>query len=185
MINMKNKLISLCLATWFLSTSHYAFALKGDTNQPIDVLSENQSLNMDQSMATFTKNVIIKQGSILIHADKVVVIRPQKSSTKKETIDAYGFPVYFEQKLDNGKLVKGKANKVHYDLANELITLTHKAELSQQDSKINGRYITYDVKKQQLKANGSKGKRVRTILIPAQLESSEKNVINHSVEKQG
>ena len=50
--------------------------------------------------------------------------------------------------------VDGKANKVHYDLGTEFLTLTGNAELKQLDSKINGERITYDVKKQQLKANG-------------------------------
>ena len=53
-----------------------------------------------------------------------------------------------------GKPVDGRANKVHYDLGTEFLTLTGNAELKQLDSKINGELITYDVKKQQLKANG-------------------------------
>ena len=42
--------------------------------------------------------------------------------------------------------VDGKANKVHYDLGTEFLTLTGNAELKQLDSKINGERITYDVK---------------------------------------
>ena len=182
MINMKNKLLSLCLTSILLSATPYAFALKGDTSQPIDVLSDNQSLNMEKSTATFTNNVIIKQGTIVIKAQKVIVTRPPKGSNTKDTIDAYGYPVYFEQQLDNGKPVKGHANKVHYDLGGELVTLTGKAELSQQGSKINGRHITYDVKNQQLKANGSKGKRVRTILIPTEIEKTPQHTTPLSIK---
>jgi len=52
--------------------------------------------------------------------------------------------------------------------------LTGNAELKQLDSKINGEHITYDVKKQQLKANGNGKSRVQTVLIPTQLQQKGK-----------
>ena len=96
-----------------------------------------------------------------------------KNQGKKETVEAFGTPVTFHQQLDNGKPVDGKANKVHYDLGNEFLTLTNNAELKQLDSKINGSVITYDVKKQQLKANGNGKSRVTTVLIPSQLQQAK------------
>lgn len=156
-----------------LMTSLSAFALKDDTNQPINIESNNQALDLDNQTVTFTDNVIITQGSILIKADKVVITRPAKDSDKKETVDAFGKPVTFHQILDDGKPVDGKANKVHYDLGTEFLTLTGNAELKQLDSKINGDLITYDVKKQQLKATGSANSRVKTILLPAQLNENK------------
>ncbi len=77
-------------------------------------------------------------------------------------------------RLDDGKPVDGRANKVHYDLGTEFLTLTGNAELKQLDSKINGERITYDVKKQQLKANGNGKSRVQTVLIPTQLQQKGK-----------
>ncbi|MFZ7173919.1 lipopolysaccharide transport periplasmic protein LptA [[Pasteurella] aerogenes] len=166
-----NKLI---LLTTLMMTSVSAFALKDDTNKPINIESDNQSLDMENSVVTFTDNVVITQGSILIKAQKVVIKRPPKDSGKKETVEAFGSPVTFHQILDDGKPVDGKANQVHYDLGTEFLTLTGNAELKQLDSKINGNHITYDVKKQQLKANGSRKSRVKTVLIPAQLNNKKK-----------
>lgn len=162
----------LCCA--MLSFSLPAFALKDDTNQPINIESNNQSLDMENHTVTFTDNVVITQGSIVIKANKVVITRPDENSQKKETVDAYGTPVTFHQILDDGKPVDGKANKVHYDLGTEFLTLTGNAELKQLDSKITGQYITYDVKKQQLKATGSNKSRVKTVLIPTQLNNKKK-----------
>ncbi|MCI7480329.1 lipopolysaccharide transport periplasmic protein LptA [[Pasteurella] aerogenes] len=166
-----NKLI---LLTTLMMTSVSAFALKDDTNKPINIESDNQSLDMENSVVTFTDNVVITQGSILIKAQKVVIKRPPEDSGKKETVEAFGSPVTFHQILDDGKPVDGKANQVHYDLGTEFLTLTGNAELKQLDSKINGNHITYDVKKQQLKANGSSKSRVKTVLIPAQLNNKKK-----------
>ncbi|BBF05248.1 lipopolysaccharide export system protein LptA [Haemophilus influenzae] len=153
--------------------SSSAFALKDDVNQPINIVSDNQSLDMEKSVVTFTDNVVITQGSIIIKANKVVITRPAEKSGKKETVEAFGTPVTFHQQLDNGTPVDGKANKVHYDLGNEFLTLTNNAELKQLDSKINGSVITYDVKKQQLKANGNGKSRVTTVLIPSQLQKAK------------
>ncbi|AOZ67690.1 TPA: lipopolysaccharide transport periplasmic protein LptA [Haemophilus influenzae] len=169
------KLVSnkiLFLATMVLASSS-AFALKDDVNQPINIVSDNQSLDMEKSVVTFTDNVVITQGSIVIKANKVIITRPAEKSGKKETVEAFGTPVTFHQQLDNGKPVDGKANKVHYDLGKEFLTLTNNAELKQLDSKINGSVITYDVKKQQLKANGNGKSRVTTVLIPSQLQQAK------------
>lgn len=169
------KLVSnkiLFLATMVLASSS-AFALKGDVNQPINIVSDNQSLDMEKSVVTFTDNVVITQGSIVIKANKVVITRPAEKSGKKETVEAFGTPVTFHQQLDNGTPIDGKANKVHYDLGNEFLKLTNNAELKQLDSKINGSVITYDVKKQQLKANGNGKSRVTTVLIPSQLQQAK------------
>ena len=65
-------------------TSLSAFALKDDTNKPINIVSDNQSLDMENSVVTFTDNVVITQGSILIKANKVVITRPPENSGKKE-----------------------------------------------------------------------------------------------------
>lgn len=157
-----------------LMLSFSASALKDDTNQPINIVSDNQSLDMENSVVTFSDNVVITQGSIKIQAAKVIITRPPEGSNKKETVEAFGNPVTFHQLLDDGKPVDGKANKVHYDLGAEFLTLTGNAELKQLDSKINGERITYDVKKQQLKANGGKKGRVKTVLIPNQLNQAKK-----------
>ena len=169
------KLVSnkiLFLATMVLASSS-AFALKDDVNQPINIVSDNQSLDMEKSVVTFTDNLVITQGSIIIKANKVVITRPAEKSGKKETVEAFGTPVTFHQQLDNGTPIDGKANKVHYDLGSEFLTLTNNAELKQLDSKINGSVITYDVKKQQLKANGNGKSRVTTVLIPSQLQQAK------------
>ncbi|MGF7452913.1 lipopolysaccharide transport periplasmic protein LptA [Mannheimia massilioguelmaensis] len=161
------------ITTILMFSSLSAFALKDDTNQPINIVSDSQSLDMENSVVTFTDNVVITQGSILIKAQKVVITRPPKDSGKKETVEAFGSPVTFHQILDNGKPVDGRANKVHYDLGKEFLTLTGNAQLKQLDSQIDGNIITYDVNKQQLKASSTQQSRVKTILIPSQLNQKK------------
>ena len=166
---VNNSLNKIALAVFFTFASCSALALKDDNKQPINIESNNQSLDMESNTVTFTDNVVITQGSIVIKAQKVVINRPPEGSGKKDTVDASGKPVTFHQIMDDGKPVDGRADKVHYDLNQEFLTLTGNAELKQLDSKITGNLITYDVKKQQLKASSSNGGRVKTVLIPTQL----------------
>ena len=166
---MKSTNNKILLLTALMMTSLSAFALKDDTNQPINIVSDNQSLDMNSRVVTLSNNVVITQGSIIVKASKVVITRPEENSKQKDKVEAFGNPVTFHQVMDDGKPVDGKANKVVYDLGTEFLTLTGDAELKQLDSKINGSVITYDVAKQQLKANANSGARVKTVLIPTQL----------------
>ena len=170
-----NKLsLKLALAGSLLAASLPAMALTGDTNQPIHIESDQQSLDMQGNVVTFTGNVVVTQGSIKINADKVVVTRPANQQGK-EVIDGYGNPATFYQMQDNGKPVKGRASKMHYELANDFVVLTGNAYLEQLDSNIKGDKITYLVKEQKMQAFSDKGKRVTTVLVPSQLQDKSKD----------
>ncbi|MDU6409596.1 MAG: lipopolysaccharide ABC transporter substrate-binding protein LptA [Yersiniaceae bacterium] len=160
---------NLLMVSSLLAVSVPAFALKDDTSQPIHIDSAQQALDMEGNTVTFTGNVVAKQGSIEIKADKVVVIRPQ-GQQGKEVIEAYGNPVTFYQLQENGKPVKGRSQKMRYELANDFVTLTGNAYLEQLDSNVKGDRITYLVQKQQMEAFSDEGKRVTTVLIPTQLQ---------------
>ncbi|ACX86136.1 lipopolysaccharide ABC transporter substrate-binding protein LptA [Pectobacterium parmentieri] len=166
---MRNTLIASSL----FAVSVSAFAVTGDSNQPIRIDSAQQSLDMQGNTVTFTGNVVVKQGTIEVKADKVVVTRPQ-GTQGSEVVEGYGNPVTFYQMQDNGKPVKGHAQKIRYELATDFLVLTGNAYLEQQDSNVKGDRITYLVKQQQMEATSDKGKRVTTVLVPSQLQEKEK-----------
>lgn len=174
-IKMKSFLI-----TALLGASLSANALTGDTDKPINIDSGSQSLDMTNNVVVFSDNVLITQGSIRVTADRVTITRQEG---KKEIIDASGSPVTFQQTLDNGKPVNGKGNSVNYDLNAEYLILTGNAELKQLDSFIRANKITYDVKKQQLKATSGGKNRVKTVLIPNQLQDSKPKKATSSKKK--
>ncbi|XNM76728.1 LptA/OstA family protein [Escherichia coli] len=53
--------LNLVLASSLLAASIPAFAVTGDTDQPIHVESDEQSLDMQGNVVTFTGNVIVTQ----------------------------------------------------------------------------------------------------------------------------
>ncbi|WP_066284181.1 MULTISPECIES: lipopolysaccharide transport periplasmic protein LptA [Arsenophonus] len=152
-----------------LVLSSPTLALKYDTKQPIQINSVKQSLDLEKNVIIFTKNVFIKQGSLNIRADKVVVTR-QKKNTKKIVIEAYGTPIFFYQLQNDDKLIKGHSNKIRYEMENEIIILKGNAYLKQLDNNITADKITYLIKTNKIEALSDKGNRVTTILLPYQLQ---------------
>ncbi|NHB89356.1 lipopolysaccharide ABC transporter substrate-binding protein LptA [Photorhabdus tasmaniensis] len=175
---MNNKIRNAVIASAIFTASLPALALKDDTQKPISIASVKQSLDITRNTSTFTENVIIKQGSIDIHADKVVVTQPDGDS-KKMIVEAFGNPVTFYQLQDNGKPIKGHGSKMRYEMDKELVTLTGNAYLEQLDSNIKADRITYLVPTQQMEAFSDKGKRVTTILLPSQLQQEEDPAVNN------
>ncbi|MGV6988611.1 lipopolysaccharide transport periplasmic protein LptA [Testudinibacter sp. P80/BLE/0925] len=167
---MRSKLIKSLAFVSAMLLSFSASALKSDTQQPINITSDNQSLDLENNIVTFSDNVVITQGSILINANKVTIIRPADNSSGKEKIEATGNPVTFQQQLDNGKPINGHAGKVNYDLGSQYLVLTGNAQLKQLDSQINAEVITYDVQQQKMIAKNKGKGRVKTILYPSQLQ---------------
>ncbi|MGK2888576.1 MAG: lipopolysaccharide ABC transporter substrate-binding protein LptA [Candidatus Malihini olakiniferum] len=161
------------IASALLAASLPALAETGDTNQPIHINSAQQLLDIQGNTVTFTSNVVVKQGTIEVKAEKVVVMRPQ-GSQGQELIEAFGNPVIFYQMQDNGKPVKGRAQKVRYELAQDKFTLTGNAYLEHLDSNVKGDRITYLVKQQQMEAVSDKSGRVTTVLVPSQLQEKKR-----------
>ncbi|EMN9324693.1 lipopolysaccharide ABC transporter substrate-binding protein LptA [Klebsiella pneumoniae] len=170
-----NKLsLKIALAGALLAASLPALAKTGDTDQPIHIESDQQSLDMQGNVVTFTGNVVVTQGTIKINADKVVVTRPGNEKGK-EVIEGFGNPATFYQMQDNGKPVKGRASKMRYELQNDYVVLTGNAYLEQLDSNIKGDKITYMVKEQKMQAFSDKGRRVTTVLVPSELQDKSGN----------
>lgn len=169
-----NNIHNLLLASALMLASAQALALTSDNEQPIQIDSAQQAVDMATNTVTLTGQVVVKRGSIDIRADKVVITRPQ-GDNGKEVVEGYGNPVTFYQLQDDGKPVKGHSQKVRYETANDLVILTGNAYLEQLDSNVKGDRITYLVKKQQMEAFSDKGKRVTTVLVPAQLQDKGKS----------
>lgn len=161
---------SLYLSVLFcLFASASSWALTSDQEQPIHISSDSQDLDMKTNKVTFTGNVKLTQGSIVLTADKLIAFRDTKTGELTE-LQGYGKPSHFSQKTDEGKLLKGQANTLVYNVARDQLVMTTNAELHQDDSVIRGKEITYHISSQNLKASSGDGERVSTVIQPAQLE---------------
>ncbi len=165
------KLSHLSLIVCLCATSA-AQALTSDTEQPIYIDSDTQNLDMKSRRVTFTGDVKLKQGSISINADTVIVTRDVQTDALKQ-IEAFGEPATFSQLTDEGKTLKGQAKELHYIVEEDQLTMINEAQLAQDESLIRGKTITYKISSQKLMADGGTNERVTTVLQPAQLNSPE------------
>lgn len=171
--NMKCKIKKIFYSLLCISVlsiiSWSVLASKLDVNQPVIIDSLKQVLDIFNNVSIFTDNVAITQGSIDIHADKAVVVYSSRQQNKTY-IETFGNPVIFHQRQDNGKLIKGCAQEMRYDIKTQTITLTGNAYLEHLDNNVKGDRITYLVQQHQMQAFSDKGKHVTMILLPSQLK---------------
>lgn len=162
MKRLKNKLFFIVLTL----ISGRALALSTDSQQTIYIDSDHQYLDMKTNIVTFTGNVYLRQGSIHLKANKIIVTRPS-SQEGYEIIDAYGKPATFEQTMDDGKKINGEARKLRYDVQKSFLIMTNKAVLIQEGgNQVEGQKITYDINKLLLIAESDASTRVTTVLHP-------------------
>ncbi|MDF2156008.1 lipopolysaccharide transport periplasmic protein LptA [Vibrio sp. CAU 1672] len=145
-----------------------ALALKSDTQQPVYINSDTQQVDMKSSQVIFHGDVSLKQGSISIDADKIIVTRDDKTEAISK-IQAFGKPATFSQLMDDGKTLSGQAMELNYDISADELTMLGQAQLARDGSTISGSSIRYQIGQQKLVADSSANERVTTILQPNQV----------------
>jgi lipopolysaccharide export system protein LptA len=150
-----------------LLVSSSAHALRDDIEKPVHINADSVLFNKTKGLAVYEGNVSIVQGSLDIRAAKIEINAPNNEIVK---ISANGSPVSFQQKMDNGKLAKGKANRVTYLVKEKRLFLDGNAVISQNNDKFSSDHIEYSMSSGELKAGNKKapGKnRVKAIFYPS------------------
>lgn len=141
-------------------------ALKSDVEKPVYIDADSVVFNKNKGFAIYEGNVSIVQGSLKIRAHKIEIKAPNNEISK---IIANGSPVSFEQKMDDGKLAKGKANRVIYLIKEKKIVLDGNAVISQNNDKFTSNHIDYSTRTGELRAGNKKApgeNRVKAIFYP-------------------
>ena len=143
-----------------------AWSLPGDREQPINIQADaaEQIIQDGTEKTIYTGSVVMTQGSMLIEGDEVTIFSEERSVTK---IIAIGKPAHFKQQSEQEQLpVKAYANRINYDLSDEIIVLLDEASLKQGSDTISGKRIDYNIATEQVKAASTKDTRVNIILEP-------------------
>ena len=141
-------------------------ALKDDIEKPVHINADSVLFNKAKGLAVYEGNVTIVQGTLDIRAAKIEINAVNNEISK---ITANGNPVSFQQKMDDGKLAKGKANRVIYQVKEKRIVLDGNASISQNNDQFTSNHIEYSTRNGELKAGDKKapGKgRVKAIFYP-------------------
>lgn len=166
-----------------------AQAAKKDLEQEITIKSQRQSADLKNKIASYLDNVSIRQGSISITADvvKVFSIVDKKSGEKNDTYLAKGKPAIFQQKLEDGSLIKLQADEITYIPNSNTIKISGNALVKQAGSEVSGNEISYNTLSEKLEAQSADNQSVTTVLQPTilkkQKETHEKSKVDKAAEK--
>ena len=176
------KVIALTCSLFLFSSAHGA---KEDLEQEITIKSQRQSADLKNKIASYLDNVSIQQGSISITADIVKVFSSIDKNTgeKTDTYLAKGNPAVFQQKLEDGSLIKLQADEITYIPNANMITISGNALVKQAGSEVRGNEITYNTLSEKLEAQGSENQSVTTVLQPTILKKQKETYEKSKAEK--
>ena len=160
---MKNQKNNYLIVFILLFLSTFLFAEKADRDKPIEIEADTMTVDDAKSTSTYTGDVILTQGTLLIRADELIV-RQDKQGFQHST--SLGNPTTFKQKMEgSNEYIHGKALRIEYDGHMDKIHLYKNAEVKRGKDIVVGDYITYDANAEVAQAMSSKnenGKKGRT-----------------------
>lgn len=139
-------------------------ALESDRKQALEVNADATEGTLGDGTAVLYGNVVIHQGSLLVRAD---VAEVEKVDGRVHSVVLTGKPVYLEQEIDEGGMVRAEALKIEYEVAAGIITLTGDATVIHPQYHVSGEMLKYDLNLQHFQGNGGDGNgRIRIELDP-------------------
>ena len=129
-----------------------AVAEKADREKPIFYQGDTGGANLGSKDGELTGNVVITQGTLTIHADRIVF---HQNSDNSLSAVAYGNPVSFREKRDGvDEYYEGYAQRAVYDGTKRFLELFDRALLKKTNDEIRSNYISYDAGAEVFKAEG-------------------------------
>lgn len=167
----KRHIILSALLSSLLLAAPAAADVNRDFEEPIKVDADHEELDLRANSLMFRDNVVIRQGTLQITADRLDV----RSEGDDEIGDgeifvATGTPATYQQEVEPGMLVEASANEIRYDSRVRVLTLSGSAQMRQSGNQVSANRITYYVDEQRVTAERDEDseERVRTIFQPRQ-----------------
>jgi lipopolysaccharide export system protein LptA len=138
-------LLVLCLAA-----SQFAHAEKADSTKPTNITADQLMYDDVKQVNTFTGNVVLTRGTLIMKADKVVVKQDAAGYQFATLFSGPGGFATFRQRRDGGDLwIEGQAERIEYDGKSELVKLFSKSKLKRLEGvkptdEMAGEFISYD-----------------------------------------
>lgn len=152
-----------------LGTVNRAVALPEDRNQAIEITADKAIRDERAGFTVYTGDVILKQGSLHIEADKITIFHDREAADR---IIAEGQPARMRQQpaIDQDP-VRAQAGRIVYIKSREHIELTQAASIEQDGATVTGESIKYFMAEQLVRADASSDdsdSRVQ-VVIPAEV----------------
>lgn len=144
-----NQILLLAIA---LAMAPLALALESDRQQPLEVNADSTDGMLGDGITTLTGHVEIKQGTLLIKADRAEV---DKTDGKVRQITLSGNTASLEQEIEGQGLVRAWAKSIEYKVGTGMVILEGAAEVKHPQYEVSGEQLRYDLNLQHFEGNGS------------------------------
>lgn len=142
--------------------------------EPVTIEAGNSMIDMRKGQSIYTGHVVITQGGMQIHADKVTVYTEEDELKR---IVASGEPVRFRQQRKGEKEIHGEARRLDYQANDEHLLLQNQAWLTQGGNRFSGQRIEYDMLRERVTAAQAEdgSQRVKVTIQPKTQSPSPEN----------
>ena len=169
--NLLPTLVALALASTF-TLGLPARAERADRDKPVNIESDRMNADDAQKTAVFEGRVVLTQGTLLIHADRLTVRQDREGF---QSAVAVGRPATFRQKREGlDEHIDGEAERIEYDGRADRVQLFNGARVRRDGGDdVRGSYISYDSKTEFFSVQSAKDAspqsrdgRVRAVIMP-------------------
>ena len=134
-----------------------------DSNQPIEITSQQLEILQQQRQSIFSGDVVVTQGDMTLYAKQLIVFL-QSDEDQFERLEATGGVRVIQ--LDR----IATATKATYYQLDERLVLSGNANVVQGGNQISGEEITLYLQENRSVIKSSEGGRVKAIIIPEQVQ---------------
>ena len=140
-----------------------ALAKASDRNQPMSLDAGHQVGSLEgNGIITMSGGVIVQQGSLDIRSQTGVITMKNDEITR---VVFTGAPVTLKQQMEDGGLMTATANRIDYDLVNEIVTFTGNYTVKTAKGSNSGQKLVYNLRTGNMESGGD-GTRVKTVIQP-------------------
>ena len=138
-------------------------AKSSDRNQPMSLDAGHQVGSLEgNGTITMSGGVIVQQGSLDIRSQTGVVTMKDNDITR---VVFTGSPVTLKQQMEDGSMMNASANRIEYDLVNEIVTFIGNYTVKTPKGSNSGQKLVYNLRSGNMESGGD-GTRVKTVIQP-------------------
>ena len=146
---------ALALALAALACAGAASARDSDRGQPMNINADRQEGTLDDTgINTLTGDVVIKQGSLEIHAARADIHRSNGDIARAVLT---GSQASLKQQMNDGSWMNATADRIDYDTLNDVIVMTGNYTVTTPRGSTSGQRLTYNLKTSRIESGGGGG----------------------------
>lgn len=135
-------ILALVSFIMMIGVSTNVLAEAADRDKPINLEADSVKVDDAKQISTYSGNVILTQGTLIIRADKLIV---REDSAGFQHSTSTGNPTTFRQKREGkNEYMEGSAQRIEYDGRMDKVQLYTKAWVKRGEDIVHGEYISYD-----------------------------------------